>query len=300
MRVDRTTACQVIAVCDLESPSVRPVAASSNRIAVVSGHYPGSSFPSSDNHRLYCDRHGYTYVWCSWPTRATNPYFNKFEFIRHYLDLFDLIFWIDDDAFFVDFDQPLDAILPSAECFLSICASPDYKSISTVVSSGQFALRCNDVGRAFVDEVLATDLDLVEAWWPDDAGFFTRGDQDAMVYLLRTREAYRTGVEIHHYSLFNSRLDDILGKTPADGRVFLLHFTGPPERKRRDWSRAQAALDRGPALIPRGSEAGWSLRPEPTLRWRARRVASLAKRRSRRVLELVRRTRRSASRGATS
>src|SRR4051794_22377744 len=171
-------------------------------ICVVSGRYPASSFDSYVNHRVYCDRHGYTYVYCNWPTRARNPYFNKLEYLRHYYRHFEFLFWIDDDAFFMDLDKSLEQYLPSSDQFLSICASPDYKKIHTYVSSGQFALRCSDVGRTFLDDVTRVDLDAVKRWWQPELGFFSNGDQDAMVYLLRTKPEYADGYVRHHYKLF--------------------------------------------------------------------------------------------------
>src|SRR5262245_41615734 len=75
------------------------------RIAVVSGHYPASSFEAFVNHRAYCSRHGYTYIFANWPTGERNRYLNKIRYIQAYHSLFDYIFWIDDDAFFLDLDR---------------------------------------------------------------------------------------------------------------------------------------------------------------------------------------------------
>jgi hypothetical protein len=47
-------------------------------------------------------------------------------------------------------------------------------------------LKCSDKGGIFVDKVLNVNIDIVKKWWKHDYGFFTNGDQDAMVYLYMT------------------------------------------------------------------------------------------------------------------
>lgn len=217
------------------------------RIGVVSGRYPTTKFASPTNHKAYCDRHGYVYLHCNWPTGAENPYMNKVAFIQSYMSLFDFLFWIDDDAFFLDIDRPLDAILPTDRSFLSICASPSYKEIHTYISSGQFAIRCNEIGLRFLEEVASTDLNEVRAWWSDDLGFFSNGDQDAMTYHLLTK--YEGFYDRHPHIAFNSRAEEVIGTDWHD--VFVVHFTGRPEVKHRDHSSVQRYLGRPPSLLPR-------------------------------------------------
>lgn len=230
------------------------------RIAVVSGRYPASCFESSCNHRAYCARHGYTYIYANWPTGERNRYLNKVRYIQAYYHLFDYIFWIDDDAFFLDLDRKLEAILPSAENFLSICASPDYKKIFTFVSAGQFAIKCDETGRSFLDAVPNVDLEFVRSWWADDLGYFSNGDQDAMVYLMKTDPRF-AGFERHPHSAFNSRIEDLMAGRP----VFVLHFTGKAEIKRRNYGRAQSCLRRGPTLLDPEEAKLWNLASQPPI-----------------------------------
>lgn len=262
-------------------------------ILVLSGRYPPTAFESAANHRVYCDRHGYTYVHCSWPTRAANPYLNKIEYVRHYYDRFEHIFWIDDDAFFIDQTQPLAPWLPPEGKFLSICASPSYKSLHTFVSSGQFMLRGDTLGRRFIDELLEVDLEGVRRWWRDDLGYFSNGDQDAMVFLLQTRPEYAAGLVRHPHQSFNSRLADL----EAGEQPFVLHFTGRPAVKRADYKRAQRILGYGPALLPVEEERAWRVvRPVST----GRHLARLLRRRTRPLWESVRRRAQGRSRRPSS
>lgn len=236
------------------------------RLAVVSGRHPASKFASDINHRAYCERHGYTYVHCGWPTRADNPYFNKIEYLRHYAPNFDWIFWIDDDAFFMDLDAGLEQFLPPEGQFLSICASPDNKAIHTYVSSGQFLLRGDATGIDFLDAVTGVDLAEVREWWTPELGYFSNGDQDAIVHLLKTDDRFRGGYTRHHHDRFNSRPSELVaGKKDA----FIVHFTGPPKTKHRDHRHLAKHLQLPPTLLPPDVEKLWIDRPS----WpRARRL----------------------------
>ena len=222
---------------------------SSERICVLSGRYPVSVFESYPNHKAYCDRHGYTYISCSWPTGAINPYINKMRYIQAYYHLFDFIFWIDDDAFFIDQSQPLDRHMPQSQNFLSICSSPDFKEIFTFISSGQFMLRCDKTGREFIDSVENTDLSVVKSWWTEEMGYYSNGDQDAMVYLLHTDNKFE-GYDRHHYKEFNSRVENLL----QGESVFLLHITGTEQRKWETYLRTQKYLNCGPTLLAHSDE----------------------------------------------
>jgi hypothetical protein len=83
-----------------------------SRVCILSGRFPPTEFLSSWNHRAYANRHGYTYIHCNWPTLAKNRYMTKFCFIQEYVRHFDFIFWIDDDAFFINIERPLSLLAP--------------------------------------------------------------------------------------------------------------------------------------------------------------------------------------------
>jgi hypothetical protein len=233
------------------------------RIGVISGRYPASPFESYVNHRAYCAKHGYTYIYCNWPTGAANRYMNKLEYVRAYYHLFDYLFWIDDDAFFMRLDQRLEDFLPKGDGFLSICASPVINGIFTHISSGQFMLQCSDVGRSFIDESLSLDLERVRRWWTDDLGHFTRGDQDCFIYLMKNDDRF-VHYDRHDYRLFNSRASDLI----SGDDVFILHITYPG--KRRKYRDIQRHLARGPSLLPQDEVERWNLWEPPSLSTRMR------------------------------
>lgn len=218
------------------------------RICVLSGRYPASKFESYLNHCVYCDYHQYTYIYCNWPTKTKNKYMNKIEYIKKYYRLFDYIFWIDDDAFFMNIEKSLDEFLPEKDIFLSICSSPDYKKIHTFISSGQFMLKCSERGRKFIDAIQEVDLLKVKKWWDDSLGYFTNGDQDAIVYLLKENSEFKDHFEKFHHKKFNSRAEEIL-KEGGVSNVFILHFTGTPVRKEEDYLKIQKFLKSSPSLV---------------------------------------------------
>lgn len=219
------------------------------RIAVISGRYPESTFGSSINHRAYCNQHGYTYIYCNWPTDAKNPYMNKIRYIQEYYEAFDYIFWIDDDAFFMDHSISLENFIPKGSDFISICSSPDFKDVKTFVSSGTFMLKCSELGRYFIDSTYNIDLAMVHDWWPHSLGYFSNGDQDAMIYLMVSDSQF-SGFFRHHYSQFNSRVENILNNDP----VFVLHFTGTVPVKIANLKRVQLFLGRGRSLLSESIE----------------------------------------------
>ena len=146
------------------------------RIGIISGYYPGFRLDSPINHKVYADRHGYGYVYNFTPERCSGGYFFKVRTILRYLDFFDWIFWIDDDAYFTNFEVKLEQfITPDDGSELVICSSPSTKKLFTKFSSGQFLLKSTPVSRAFLQEVLITDMRIVRSFWRDDLGYYAGG-----------------------------------------------------------------------------------------------------------------------------
>ncbi|MEX0671138.1 MAG: hypothetical protein WD060_11845 [Pirellulales bacterium] len=200
------------------------------KLGILSGHYPGVRFNSQINHKCYADCHGYHSIFNGSPERDRRRYFSKIETILRYLALFDWIFWIDDDAYFTDFRIPLTRFIdtaPTAE--FVICKSPSTKTLFTKFSSGQFFLKNTPRAHDFLRAVLAVDLAVVKAAWRDELGYFTRGDQDAMVHLVETEPRFAGEFcRILDHDCFNNRDFEYLH---AIDEHFLVHFTGRTKRQ---------------------------------------------------------------------
>lgn len=200
------------------------------KIGIISGYHPGFRFNSPINHKAYADTHGYSYIYNFTPEARGGGYFFKVETIKRYIDLFDWIFWIDDDAYFTDFDIKLEAFIDGSHpAEMIICASPSTKKIFTKFSSGQFLLKSSSISKAFLDAIGQIDMEVVRAFWREDLGYYTHGDQEAMVYLSETDSRFNDGfIKIVDHYKFNNR--DFEYENSLDEH-FLVHFTGTTKQK---------------------------------------------------------------------
>ncbi|MDT0557339.1 hypothetical protein RM697_01685 [Ichthyenterobacterium sp. W332] len=217
------------------------------KVCVISGRHPKTKFESSINHKIYAEKHQYSYIHCDFPTKAKNPYFNKIYYILSYLDLFEYIIWIDDDAFFLNFDKDIMDYLPTGNNFISFCKSPDFKKLKTYLSSGQFILKSNKLSKSFLNDVLKVNLKDVKKWWYDDLGYFSNGDQDAIIFLLKTNTDYNNKYMLFNYKEFNSRPENLFGIDTH--KPLILHFTGKPNIKKKKYLKVQTEYKLSPSLV---------------------------------------------------
>ena len=218
------------------------------KTCIISGRYSKTKVESSINHKIYADKFGYAYINCNWPTKEKNPYLNKIHFILNYIDLYDYIIWIDDDAFFFDFEVDIMEYSPKGDNILSACKSPSYKPLKTFLSSGQFILKSCHLSKEFLNEILLQKFSTIESWWYNDLGFYTKGDQDIMVYLFHTDERFKNKITLYDYKKFNSRYENLFDKDLH--KPLILHFTGRPEIKMNNYKSVQKLLILTPSLVP--------------------------------------------------
>jgi hypothetical protein len=230
------------------------------KLCVISGFYPGRRFNSHVNHAAYSHKHGYYCIDASSPSRDPRPYFHKVDAIEQYLDQFDWVFWIDDDAYFTDFSRPLHMFLSDVgEQDMVICRSPATKTLHTKFSSGQFFLRNSSRSHEFLRLAREVDLATVRnSFWEERHGFFTGGDQDAFVYLTETRPEFGEGfVRVLNHDAFNNRDFEFVTKPDEH---FLVHFTGKEKlESKREFCRR---LGLNKYIVPEEELAG--LRWDPT------------------------------------
>lgn len=202
---------------------------SANNLLVLSG-CDRIRFPTMVNHKAYADRHGYRYRFDISPRRdRENVYFHKLSAIQDALVDCEWLFWIDDDAAFTRLDSSFESIVPELadpSTVAVFCASPvNPMGGWTTVSSGNFFIRGSALGHKLIAQALATDLQVVEKWWDEQAlGMFTNGDQDALVYLIKTDPEFEAATRILDYERFNTRPYHF----GSDLSHFLVHFTHLP------------------------------------------------------------------------
>lgn len=219
-------------------------------------------FPSYWNHKIYCDLHGLDYAFNLSPERIDQSLFlHKIRTIERHLHLADWLFWLDDDAFFMQTAADLrDKLNPhiKSDVFLVICRSPVNEGRWTSISSGQFFIRNSNISRRFIEAVQNTRLDEVERWW-DEAkyGLFTRGDQDLMWYNIVTNPLFKRGTVIVDYPEFNARPFHIEN---SPDEFFLVHFTHRSDMtKREQIAQFATRFDLASCLVDKSLVAPYSL-----------------------------------------
>jgi hypothetical protein len=203
------------------------------KIGILSGYHPNFRFESPINHKAYADTHGHYYIYNFTPERhRQRKFFFKIQTILRYIDLFDWIFWIDDDAYFTNFSIPLTNFLNLVgDEHMLICSSPSTKKLFTKFSSGQFFLKSSLQAKDFLNAVMAVDMETVRAFWRDELGYYADGDQEAMVYLSETDPRFSSAfIKIVDHYKFNNR--DFEYKNGLNEH-FLVHFTGTQKQRKR-------------------------------------------------------------------
>lgn len=182
------------------------------------------------NHFKYAKKHGYDYIYDISPT-VHEKYYGKIEKILSKLHYAEWIFWLDDDAYFMDYNVKLHEIISnhvSTEELL-FCAPSVRRGKFTTLSSGNFFLKNTPSVRQYLEKCLSTPLDEVKAWWDEEKhGIFTNGDLDIMVYHLfkEADESTLPKFKILPYQVFNSRPEHYPSESP-----FVVHFTGSKKFK---------------------------------------------------------------------
>jgi hypothetical protein len=225
----------------------------SERLGIISGCDHDRTLAAA-NHQYYANQQGLCYIYDTAPT-GQGGYSYKLEKIAKFLsyDLFEWLFWIDDDGLFMQYDKSLtDFLDENSGPDLIFCKSPvntfEGREIQTYISSGNFFIRNSQRSRDFIDAVRQVSLEEVKAWWnEDELGFYSNGDQDAMIYLLKTDERFSSGDFYTRlpYTAFNCRPFHFIERPDEH---FLVHFTG--EKKGEQIQAFAERFQLSEALIP--------------------------------------------------
>lgn len=180
------------------------------RILVLSSHTK-PHFPAPVNHALYCERHGYDYLFDATPYRLKSPFDQKTLAIVNALGRsdHDWLFWIDDDAFFMDFDVALADIAAAHGGDFIFCRSPvSPKGQWSEINAGIYFVRNTPEAAAIMREVLDADNAAVREWWDADRfGMYTTdgSDQEKLLYVFDRRGMLGDRVKVLDHTVFNAR-----------------------------------------------------------------------------------------------
>ncbi|EWS81730.1 hypothetical protein [Brachybacterium phenoliresistens] len=163
------------------------------------------------NHRIFAHEHQLDYrLECGLDRDITNPFFFKSAILRRVLPKYAWIAWIDDDAFFTDFERDTigDQVRQAEESgeFLVIAEGPlEPNGFWSKINSGVVLLRNDARGTELLRRLTSVPLETVRSWWDEDRdGVFTGGDQDQMWWALNESGLLHEARIVSHRDL-NSR-----------------------------------------------------------------------------------------------
>lgn len=185
-------------------------------------------FESQINHRQYCKRWGYEYVWDETPRDLKSAYDHKLHALLDIPLDNSWCFWIDDDAFFMQLDTSLESFVQEFdESTELVFAKSPINPLGgwTFLSSGNFFFRATKRVNKFFLSALDSDLLQIKEWWDEDKlGMFTNGDQDKIVYQLINTPGMNRRTKILPYDTFNFRPYHF---EKSYTQHFLVHFAVP-------------------------------------------------------------------------
>lgn len=183
--------------------------------------------PGIVNHRAYADRHRIPYFFDMMPSDIDNPYMHKLVTLQRALPRTEWTFWLDDDAFFMQFEHDIRTLLNKTaihkDISLIFCRSPINDGKWTTISAGNFFIRNNKIGKEFLDLTVSFDPKIVKEWWDEDLhGLSVGNDQDTMVYLIKNFTQFSSATLLLDFHEFNSRPFHFT----HPHEHFLVHFAG--------------------------------------------------------------------------
>ena len=185
-------------------------------------------FESETNHRAYAQVHGYHYEFDSKERDLKSPYDHKVYAILDQPIDNEWCFWMDDDAFFMQLETPLEVFLeniPRRTEMIYAKSPVNPRGGWTYLSSGNFFFKRTQRVHDFFAKALTHDLTMIRQWWDEEKyGMFTKGDQDKIVYELAHSWRMRRATKIVPYSTFNFRPYHF---EQASDEHFLVHFATP-------------------------------------------------------------------------
>lgn len=186
------------------------------------------------NQYIYCREHYLDYrLECGLDTEIRTKFDYKTSIVRRLLRSYDWLVWVDNDAYFTDFDSNnIRTLIEDAERegnFLVIAeGAREPTGFWSRINTGVFAIKNCPEGELLLLSMHQTPIAKVEKWWSAERdGFFTRGDQDQMWYILNTSGLVEKTTILPHRQL-NSRKHHYVA-SPKD--AFIVHFCRCPSKE---------------------------------------------------------------------
>jgi hypothetical protein len=241
------------------------------KLGVVSGGVP-QRYGAHVNHSVYSRLQGLDYhLDRRLYDNLQTPHFHKLAAVLRIIEKYDWILWIDDDAFFMDFEQDMRRFVCnlSERVFFVACKSPiDPSGGWTFLNSGVFFVRNCASGHRLLQEALCTPKAQVEANWRQDVfGLLAPGEQTHLIHVMH-RDNLLHGCVLHHWAQFNARPYHWPEGAPAD-RYPVVHFAAAGSDRAEAIKAFGAQFGRDETLVPPQLSYLRDALPDPRLSLRA-------------------------------
>lgn len=173
-----------------------------DKTTIISGAN-SQRFDAHINHERYSKSQGIDYKFHI-SENLPNPFFTKCYAILDSFDKgYEYVLWIDDDAFFINFDWDCLSVFKEYEEDVVVTQGrTNKKSGTTLFNNGIMFIRNTERTRDLFKSIPETPWREIKQSWKTDWGPCEGNDQPRMIYLTQTR--YPAAVKILDYPGFNA------------------------------------------------------------------------------------------------
>lgn len=165
----------------------------------------------------YADKHGYDFR-CSHDTFKTHYFFHKFHLIKELLKDYDYIFWIDADAYFVNYDKKIEDFITDPEKLFIVAIDQEY------LNTGVFIIKNHEISDRILDTVINVGPTIDHAF-PD--AFILKNIFDNNPNFVEYIKPQKL-LNAYIYELYKNRMKPNPDGEFEKGISFVLHFPGMP------------------------------------------------------------------------
>ena len=221
------------------------------KVLVLSGHYPVSHWQAHTNHKIFSGLLGFDYIHAAHATSAKDPYMHKINWVSEYLNLYDYVFWIDDDSYFLDFQSEDAQYLMSAPVGFFLASRTELQGVPIPpINSAFFGLRATPKAFELLSLTRRITENEVSANWSIGDGHRYGGDQDRLWAAFKKLELDKSNdLELVYNLSLNGRFQD-LAKPKMKSAMKILHLTGKSNKKWKKLRKAVRVLETGNGLVP--------------------------------------------------
>ena len=187
-------------------------------------------FNSKINHQNYANHHSIEYK------NYTGIQYDRGLIKRpHYIKIYSLldalkthneVMWIDDDAFFVDFDWDFRKIFEVSDKPFILNKGWSVKAYTPMFNSGVMFVRKNKEVIKMLEEIPNIHVDVLTKEWKQEWGRGKGNDQPRLIYLSQTKYGHLFDMLDNNKYRFNQRPSHAM-----HSKAHIVHFAGATDKK---------------------------------------------------------------------